>query len=428
MHKFAFLLSLIQRLFFRRFIYPTSALWMLIYVMAAWLSLGTHVAAIDCKVLTLENQWYEGQLGRIVERPPSLMLRQEKGWKRFNCREIVQVSILSTPVTPLSTIILLRDGSKLYGEITGGDQQVVQFHSLAFGNIAIEIMQLQEIHFQPNLQPLSDVEKNKDTLYFSDGDKLIGSIESFSQGFVKIQHPRLGSLQEPFSKLERITIGEFKNQPKKSDGLWSVVIGIDGSELCTRIVRCEDEILTVQFSAKQQLRIQLNNIQLIFFQSNRFTYISDLPSDRCVAIANPRFSDNNSNDFQYQRDRNQRGGPLMIAGQSFYKGLGTFAPSKITISLQGEFQKFQTCIGIDDSVRQSLQRNRTLLGANVTFQIWVDEQKKFDSGTIRWNDPLQQVDIDVSNAKTMVLITLPSDFVSVNNLANWGGSRLVKKQ
>lgn len=384
--------------------------------------------AINCKILTLENRWHEGQLGRIVERPPSLMLLQDKGWKRFNCREIIQISIQPAIITSSSTTILTRDGSKLYGEIVGGDQQIVEFRSAALGSISIPIKQLQEIQFEPNL-PTIGVEKNQDTLYFKDGDKLVGNLESFGEGFVKIQHPRLGLRQEPFSKLRRIIIGEFKNPPKKNnEGLRGIVISTDNCELNTRIVRCEDDMLILQFSEKQQLRIPLTSIQLIFFQSGRFTYISDLPSDRYTIQPIPFFAESNLKDRETKLDRNQEGGPLIINGQAFYKGLGTLADTEIVVDLQGEFQRFQACVGLDDLVRRRIETNRLSVGGTVIFQVWVDGQKKFDSGFLRCKDDnMQQIDLDISSAKKLILRTCHyEDEINLNNYANWCGARLIK--
>jgi len=46
-------------------------------------------------------------------------------------------------------------------------------------------------------------------------------------------------------------------------------------------------------------------------------------------------------------DKSHRGGPLLIAGESFARGLGTHAPSEICFLLDGKYEWFEARIGVD---------------------------------------------------------------------------------
>ena len=51
-------------------------------------------------------------------------------------------------------------------------------------------------------------------------------------------------------------------------------------------------------------------------------------------------------------DESHRGGPLLIAGESFERGLGTHAPSEICFLLDGKYERFEARVGVNTTAGQ----------------------------------------------------------------------------
>jgi hypothetical protein len=98
-----------------------------------------------------------------------------------------------------------------------------------------------------------------------------------------------------------------------------------------------------------------------------------------------------------QVNRGINGKTLSIAGKTFQHGLGTHANSKIVYELQGEYERFEAKVGVDDAMKDYTK-------SSVVFQVFVDGKKKFDSGVMRINDEPKNVGIDLNNAETLELV------------------------
>jgi hypothetical protein len=78
---------------------------------------------------------------------------------------------------------------------------------------------------------------------------------------------------------------------------------------------------------------------------------------------------------------------LTINGQTFSKGLGTHAVSEITYPLAGNCSGFMATVGVDDEVEI---QNRW---GTVSFQVYGDTIKLFDSGGMSATSPAQTINV-----------------------------------
>lgn len=114
--------------------------------------------------------------------------------------------------------------------------------------------------------------------------------------------------------------------------------------------------------------------------------------------------------------------PMLIAGQSYTRGLGTHANSSITYGLSGgQFDFFAAEIGHQGTYDQ-------LCGGVLTFQVWVDDQLAFDSGPVTRDVPAQPVLLNIRGANTLELRTLDGGDGSYCDLANWANARLFRQR
>jgi hypothetical protein len=118
--------------------------------------------------------------------------------------------------------------------------------------------------------------------------------------------------------------------------------------------------------------------------------------------------------------------PLVIAGRRYWRGLGVNSPSRIAVSLDGKYKRFQALAGLDSAIT-----NNYMDRSAITFEVWVDGQKRWDSGVVRNIDPaepVKAVDIDVAGAKVLELVVVAQDVHGhiAADFADWAEARLLK--
>ena len=88
------------------------------------------------------------------------------------------------------------------------------------------------------------------------------------------------------------------------------------------------------------------------------------------------------------------GNVLSIGGVTYTKGLGTHAPSEISVYLGRGCERFSAKIGLDDETGQP---------GSVAFQVFGDDEPLYDSGIIQGKGAAVPIDVDVSNVRMLSL-------------------------
>ncbi|WNG34912.1 alpha-glucosidase [Archangium violaceum] len=139
-------------------------------------------------------------------------------------------------------------------------------------------------------------------------------------------------------------------------------------------------------------------------------YVSDLP-----------FLSETNGYGPVERDRSNGeaasgdGNPLTMGGATYAKGLGTHAPSEISIYLGRNCQSFTADIGLDDETTQT---------GSVTFKVLGDGGVLYDSGVIRSKGPARSISVGVSGVRMLSLqVTDGGDGKNFDH-ADWANARL----
>jgi hypothetical protein len=109
------------------------------------------------------------------------------------------------------------------------------------------------------------------------------------------------------------------------------------------------------------------------------------------------------------------GHTITIGGQAFAQGLGSHAPSVITLNLGGRCSAFEADVGVDDEVGDA---------GSVQFQVWGDGEKLYDSGVVRGTQDPTGAYANVTGVQTMKLIVLDGGDGVDNDHADWGNARV----
>lgn len=116
-----------------------------------------------------------------------------------------------------------------------------------------------------------------------------------------------------------------------------------------------------------------------------------------------------------ERNRSVWDKPLTVGGKLWTRGLGTHAPARIAYALDGSYQRFQAVAGADGANRGTL-----------TFEVWVDGAKKWESGLVTPAEGAVAVDVDITGARRLELVVGDGGDGINGDHADWAGAKLVR--
>ena len=150
-----------------------------------------------------------------------------------------------------------------------------------------------------------------------------------------------------------------------------------------------------------------------------FTFLSDLvplAAQRGTGYPQPT----------YQRDRSFGGRRLTVGSGNFDKGLGCAANTVLIYNLEGQYERFESRVGVDHEVAST-----TNPIASVFFTAFVDGRLAFESGPMRADTPAQDVNLDVRGAGTLMLrmsCNWDDNGRAENDHGDWADARLAGKR
>ena len=108
------------------------------------------------------------------------------------------------------------------------------------------------------------------------------------------------------------------------------------------------------------------------------------------------------------------GNPIQMLGRVYPHGIGTHAPSRFAVALNGTATRFLASVGIDDEIHSI---------GSVAFSVWVDGQEMANTGVIKAGDQAQRLSVNLTGAS---LLELRADNDGDNNSdhADWGGAMI----
>jgi len=177
-------------------------------------------------------------------------------------------------------------------------------------------------------------------------------------------------------------------------------------------------VTTTTFGAK--IARPLDSISRIDFSPSRMDYLSDLPVDNVewtlfmhdLAVK----SEAVSRFYKPRFDRGLDGGPLMIGGTKYQKGVAIAARTVLDYKIAGRGRQFRARAGIDDSVHG---------GGSVKLSIEGDGKSLY-SGEISGRGSPVDLNLDVSGVKRLRIIADFGGGTKVGDYLDLGDARIVR--
>ena len=108
---------------------------------------------------------------------------------------------------------------------------------------------------------------------------------------------------------------------------------------------------------------------------------------------------------------------LRIKDRDYDRGLGHHASGEIVVDLEGLYDRFEAEVGVQ------WQQGTT---GSVVFQVFVDDEKRFDSGVMREADAARPVSVSLDGAAELRLVALDAGDGITCDCANWAVARLIR--
>ncbi len=143
-------------------------------------------------------------------------------------------------------------------------------------------------------------------------------------------------------------------------------------------------------------------------------YIADTATDR-ILYAEQGWGVLGLNRVAHPPDRKPN--QLRIKDTRYERGLGTHANGEILIDLCGAYAVFEAEVGVQWQGGKA---------GSVVFQVFVDEEKRFDSGVMTEHDPPRRVLVPVEGADDLRLVVNDAGDGITCDAANWANARLTR--
>jgi NPCBM/NEW2 domain-containing protein len=330
------------------------------------------------------------------------------------------------------TWVLLADGSRLVtaADWSGGvavqlDGENVVVQSVAWDDAQCPRALVTGIVFSRQERPedrqqledrLRAETVEKDTVFLTNQDRLSGRLVKLAGGSLEMDvDGRETSL--PLSRVAAVVLGKSRPSSVASRPM-KLILGMrDGSLLHAAKVAGAEDNLAVELAGGAKLTGG-NVDDVVALQGSgggKFVYLSDLePADYkhvpYLSIAWP-----------YRRDRNVLGGPLMVGGERYLKGIGMHSAARLTYRLDGKYQRFDAMAALDDSSQGR---------GSVTFGVYVLRGGEWKpaavSDTVHGGAGPEPVSVDVRGAEMITLTVDYADRGDELDHADWLDARLLK--
>lgn len=110
------------------------------------------------------------------------------------------------------------------------------------------------------------------------------------------------------------------------------------------------------------------------------------------------------------------GGPIVLDGVTYAKGLGVFSPSVVAYDLGGLCQMLQVRVGIDDAAGPK---------ASVEFEVWGDERRLYWSGSMGPDSSSLMVNVALDGVQELRLAVTDGGDRAQHDLADWADAKVV---
>ena len=257
---------------------------------------------------------------------------------------------------------------------------------------------------------LEDESRTTEVVWMTNGDKLAGGFLGLDDRLIKFQ------IDGKTVELDRtgvvaVGFGTSGVGYPRVDSSYLELTLVDGSRLGVTGAHIDKGRIVATTRFGQVLWIPLAELVQLDPRTGSVIYLSERKPDAVTydAYFGPI--------RPVRLDRTVEGHRFQLAGRVFERGLGTQSRTLLAYKLKPGDRRFQALVGVDDRAGP--------LGS-IVFRVLTDRQSRVTTPVMTFRDPPRPIDVDISQAKVLVLITEFGDRGDVRDLADWVEARIIR--
>lgn len=203
-----------------------------------------------------------------------------------------------------------------------------------------------------------------------------------------------------------VVLGGVK--PPASNG--SATLHLTGrNRIVGRIRSADHRSIAIDAGPLGQMNLPWNAISTIVLRSDRVVYMSDLEPSTTRQQSLFDVS------WPPRRDTSVTGGPIVLNGRSYSRGLGVHADTSVSYKLDGGFERFLGTIGIDDNAGSG----------SAVFRVRGDDRVLHQSNVMTTRES-QTIAIDVRGVRELTLECAAGPDLDLADHGDWADARLIR--
>lgn len=252
-----------------------------------------------------------------------------------------------------------------------------------------------------------------------------GFVEAFTDEGVTFEDDRLGARTFAWDRVAALFITPLEEEGEEDAAARPgepVAVSLrGGGRLSGRLRRIAGatEGVDIALGAGAEVSLPGRVVSEVALDDGSFRFLGDLAPS--TEASTSLFGDDLGFAWPMRVDRNVRGGPLVVAGRTYSRGMGVHAPSRLEWDLSGAgWTQFRVRCGVDDTGAKAGSA-----GA-VRFRVFGDEKLLWQSDVVRAGAPAQGPDaMDLTGVSKLVLEVDPAGPFTLDR-ADWLRPMLVK--
>jgi hypothetical protein len=396
---------------------------------------------VDVTVTPLQGAEVSGKLLDLTDQ--RVQLQTAEGVRQFEAAAVQSARTSALPVVPQitdgSVTVGLVDGSLLAANDFRVQQGQAQIELLGGGKITVPTRGVRWARFgkpdaavQEQWQAILHATTSADRVVVrkvttgggveGDGtiaaalDDLPGVLADVGAEVVDFEFDG-SKLQVPRKKVEGVV---YFHPPVALPPAVGRLTDSAGSTWALKSLRLEAGIVNLVTNGDVQHALPLNQWTRIDFSAGNLVFISDLQPESVQwqpYVESPAMSPTLAKWFQPRWNTSVYGGPLMLGGQSYERGLVLHSRTLMAFRLNDDFQHFLATVGVDDRFRSTGSVRLAVLGEKGTL---------FEQ-LIRGRDEPLDLDIDVRGVRRLqILVDFGDDRSDAGDHLNLCNARLIK--
>ena len=364
-----------------------------------------------------------GQIRRVGEKD-GVTLVTEKGVEHSipidRLVKLTRDGASPPPAAEGGDVVLFPDGDRVaHCKVGQAGEFNLAVHSTTFEDLSIPLDGMLGLIFDSHTDPstaealvarVRSEPRDSELLWLKNGDKLPGLFAGFDDNKVTFR-PATGKVEIPRAGVMALGFAPGQVSYRRPGGPFLELTTVDGSRLGVTGVRLERGQLIGTARYKGEVRLPIGDLAQVHPINAAVAYLSDREANN--SIYEPYIGPTRP----YRRNATVSGEVLRMGGHAFDRGLGTQSRTLLAYKLEPGSKRFQALVGLDDRAGP--------LG-NVVFKVRVDDKVRFESAPMASGEAPKAVDVDLTGARVLILMTEFGERGDVQDLADWVEARIIR--